>query len=139
MVDKNNIKIYSTGHVGGPTNIRRLIHFMEEKNKDMPCKFREYKNNITEYIDSFIPQEVRDNTNNNPFFGVYILDHNKSTYGIRYPGFTTGYIRTNENDIIIEIGLYRDTKSTEMFSPISDEMLREKFIGTKLDLSKRRK
>ena len=133
------IKIYCGGAVGGPTPMRRLIQLMEDKNsKSKPYQFREYKNDITEYIDSFIPEDVMNIIKDNDFFRVYLLDCDDNTYGIRYPGFTTGYISTDENHMITDIGLYRDTESTKMFSMISDEMLREKFIGTKLDLSRRR-
>lgn len=140
MTKRNDIKIYSIGCIGGPTNIRKLLQFMEDRRSEsMGYKFKEYRNDITEYIDSFIPEDVINIIKDNDFFRVYLLDCDNNSYGIRYPGFTTGYINTDESGIITGIGLYRDTKSTEMFSAISDKMLQEKFIGTKLDLSKRRK
>lgn len=104
----------------------------------MSYRIKEYKNDITKYMDSFIPEDIMDIIKDNTFFRVYLLDCDNNSYGIRFPGFTTGYVNTDGNGIIINIGLYRDIKSTEMFNMISDEMLQEKFIGTKLNLSKRR-
>ena len=93
----------------------------------------EYCNNITKYMDSFIK------LGENEFFRVYILDTGNNIYGIRYPGFTAGYIKVDENFVITDIGLYNNTLSTKMFSMISNQMIQDKFLNTKLDLSTKRK
>jgi hypothetical protein len=69
----------------------------------------------------------------NQYMQTYVYeDRYQNKYAIRYPGATRGHIKVDENDIILEIKLYKDSMNThKIYKPEVEECF-EKYIGMKL-------
>jgi hypothetical protein len=89
-------------------------------------EYIDYTNDLTREMDKYLEHEIGS-------FRTYIYDHslNGKTWAIRYPGATRGHIEINKDNTIVNIKLYKDCKTHEIYKPNVEECFR-KYIGMKL-------
>lgn len=81
-------------------------------------------NDLTKELDTYLDFSQKYDLNN------YIYEHPfNNSWPIRYPGATRGGIRVDENNIITDIVLYKD--SDDIYKENVRDIL-EKYIGMKL-------
>jgi hypothetical protein len=90
-------------------------------------EYIEPTNDLTREMDSYLKHE-------NKYMQTYIYDHSLTgkTWAIRYPGATRGHIEVDENNIIKDIVLYKDSYNTDKIYKDDVRSCFEKYIGFKL-------
>lgn len=94
-------------------------------------EYIEYTNDLTRDMDSYLKRP-------NEHMQTYIYDHSLTgkTWAIRYPGATRGHIEVDENNIITDIVLYKDSYRTDKIYKEEVWSCFEKYIGMKFVMIK---
>ena len=89
-------------------------------------EYIEYTNDLTRDMDNYLR-----------YFSEYAQTYiyngilGSKVWAIRYPGATRGHLEINEDDIIIDIVLYKDCNSHRIYKENVEECFK-KYIGMKL-------
>ena len=90
-------------------------------------KRSDYINNLTKEMDTYLKYK-------SPYtFGTYLCGKYQGRCAIRYPGATRGHIKVDENEVIIEIVLYKGENydTSEIYESNVEECF-EKYIGMRI-------
>ena len=82
-----------------------------------------YVNDFTKELDTVLKHKAESIE-----FYTYLYHYSDDTWVFRYPGATRGHIKIDDNNIITEIKIYKDTN---IYKPEAEEICK-KYIGYKL-------
>lgn len=93
-------------------------------------KRSQYTNDLTREMDTYIRFKSVCS------FNTYIYDKYKDMYPIRYPGATRGHVKVDEDDIIVDIVLYKgeDYDTSEIYESNVEECFK-KYIGMRFAIN----
>lgn len=83
----NKFTIILTGELNGDKEFH--CELTDEMNKHLRSGWKEH------YIEGY-------------HGGTYLLEYEKNVYAIRLPGATRGYVKTDDENIVTEVGFYEE-------------------------------